>query len=47
MRYTPHTTSEVESMLATVGASSLEALVAHIPAALRERATLALPVGSG
>jgi glycine dehydrogenase subunit 1 len=45
MRYTPHTPAEVEAMLHTVGASNLEGLVAHVPAALRETAALALPAG--
>ena len=45
MRYTPHTPTEVEAMLHTVGAPNLEGLVAHVPAALRETAALALPAG--
>ena len=45
MRYTPHTPAEVEAMLHTVGAPNLEGLVAHVPAALRETAALALPAG--
>ena len=45
MRYTPHTSAEIEAMLQTVGAPNLESLVAHVPAALRETAALALPAG--
>lgn len=46
MRYTPHTPAEIETMLRAIGAQSVEALVAHVPAPLRERASLAtLPPG--
>jgi glycine dehydrogenase subunit 1 len=43
--YTPHTPDDVQAMLAAVGATSLDALVAHVPAALRERARIALAPG--
>ncbi len=46
MRYTPHTPDEVEAMLHAIGAPSVAALVAHVPAALRETAGLPnLPAG--
>jgi glycine dehydrogenase subunit 1 len=45
MRYTPHTAAEIEVMLQAIGASSLEALVAHVPAALRKTAAPELPAG--
>jgi glycine dehydrogenase subunit 1 len=46
MRYTPHTPAEVEAMLQAIGAPSVEALVAHVPEALRATASLAtLPAG--
>jgi glycine dehydrogenase subunit 1 len=43
--YTPHTPDDVQAMLAVVGATSLDALIAHVPAALRERARIALAPG--
>jgi glycine dehydrogenase subunit 1 len=43
--YTPHTTDDVAAMLDVIGAPSLDALVAHVPAALRERAHVDLPPG--
>ncbi len=43
--YTPHTDGDVAEMLATIGAESLDALVAHVPASLRARATIDLPAG--
>lgn len=45
MRYTPHTPAEVEAMLQAIGASSVAEVVAHVPAALRDTAGLALPPG--
>jgi glycine dehydrogenase subunit 1 len=45
MRFTPHTDADVQAMLAAIGASSIDDLFAHIPAPLRERATLRLPAG--
>jgi len=47
MRFTPHTAAEIESMLAAIGCPSVEALVAHVPAELREKAALRLPDGVG
>src|SRR5438128_839764 len=46
MRYTPHTPAEVDAMLQAIGAPSVDALVAHVPAGLRATAGLAtLPAG--
>ncbi|HEY2389307.1 MAG TPA: aminomethyl-transferring glycine dehydrogenase subunit GcvPA [Candidatus Binatia bacterium] len=45
MRFTPHTEADVQAMLGAIGASSIDELFAHIPAALRERAALRLPAG--
>ena len=45
MRYTPHTPSDKEQMLRAIGLSRIEELVEHIPAALREKAKIALPEG--
>jgi glycine dehydrogenase subunit 1 len=43
--YTPHTPDDVAAMLEAIGAPSLEALIAHVPAALRERARIDLAPG--
>jgi len=43
--YTPHTPQDVEAMLDAIGVDSLDALVAHVPAALRERAGIELAPG--
>jgi len=43
--YTPHTPQDVEAMLDDIGVDSLDALVAHVPAALRERAGIELAPG--
>ncbi|MCC6848480.1 MAG: aminomethyl-transferring glycine dehydrogenase subunit GcvPA [Deltaproteobacteria bacterium] len=46
MRYTPHTSAEIAAMLRAIGAESVDALLAHVPEALRARASLAaLPGG--
>jgi glycine dehydrogenase subunit 1 len=45
MRYTPHTPAEVAAMLDAIGVASVEALVEHVPAALRATAALDLPAG--
>jgi len=45
MRFTPHSDDDVRAMLAMIGAGSLDDLVAHVPAALRQRATLRLAPG--
>jgi glycine dehydrogenase subunit 1 len=42
MRYLPHTPQEIASMLAAVGAGTLEELFAHIPAECRRNAPLNL-----
>jgi glycine cleavage system P protein (glycine dehydrogenase) subunit 1 len=47
VRFTPHTAAEVREMLAAIGVPDVAALVAHVPADLRARATLALPPGVG
>ena len=43
--YLPHTPDDVAAMLDAVGVSSVDALFAHVPARLRERARLDLPAG--
>src|SRR5262249_15571563 len=43
--YTPHTADDVAAMLEAVGAPSLDALVAHVPAGLRDHAHVDLPPG--
>ncbi len=43
MRFLPHTEDDVAAMLRVVGAASLEALLAQVPADLRARASLRLP----
>jgi glycine dehydrogenase subunit 1 len=46
VRYTPHTAAEIDVMLRAVGAASVDALLAHVPEGLRQRASLAsLPRG--
>ena len=45
MRYIPHTASDVDRMLRTIGVESVEALYRHIPQSLRDRARIALPAG--
>jgi glycine cleavage system P protein (glycine dehydrogenase) subunit 1 len=45
MRFIPHTQGEIAAMLETIGADSLEALIAHVPAHLRERAKINLAPG--
>jgi glycine dehydrogenase subunit 1 len=47
MRFMPHTEADVAAMLDTIGASSIDNLVAHIPAALRDRAAIAVEPGRG
>jgi glycine dehydrogenase subunit 1 len=47
MRYIPHTEADVASMLAAIGIGSVDELVAHVPAELRETAALAVPNGLG
>src|SRR5262245_39037112 len=43
--YTPHTPDDVAAMLDVIGAPSLDALIAHVPASLRERARIDLAPG--
>jgi glycine dehydrogenase subunit 1 len=45
VRFTPHTDGEIAAMLATIGAPSVDALFASVPAELRAGAALALPSG--
>ena len=45
MRYTPHTASDKEQMLRTIGLSRIEQLFDHIPQSLRERAGISLASG--
>jgi glycine dehydrogenase subunit 1 len=45
VQFAPHTSDDLEAMLAAVGVSSLDALFEHIPAALRPDRTLDLPDG--
>lgn len=45
MRYIPHTDHDIVSMLATLGVRSVDELFAHLPEALRARATLDLSPG--
>ena len=47
MQFTPHTREEIQDMLAALGASSVEALFAQVPVALRDKAKLQLPPGLG
>jgi glycine dehydrogenase subunit 1 len=47
MRFIPHTEADVAAMLKTVGAATLDDLIAHIPAGLRGRAGIALERGRG
>ena len=42
MRYLPHTQSEIESMLAAIGAPSLDALFDDVPPAYRLNRRLAI-----
>jgi glycine cleavage system P protein (glycine dehydrogenase) subunit 1 len=45
MSYTPHTPSDKEQMLRTIGLKSIEELFQHVPQSLRDRATIRLPTG--
>jgi glycine dehydrogenase subunit 1 len=45
MRFLPQTDAEITAMLKTVGTGSLEDLIAHVPAALRQTAGLKLEPG--
>src|SRR5262245_20430873 len=43
--YTPHTAADVAAMLETIGVSSLDDLLAHVPASLRAAAGIELAPG--
>src|SRR5258708_36325133 len=45
MRFMPHTEADIASMLDTIGAKSLEDLLAHLPANLRATAKIDLAPG--
>jgi glycine dehydrogenase subunit 1 len=45
MRFMPHTDGDIAAMLKTVGAASVDDLIAHVPAHLRATAALALEPG--
>jgi glycine cleavage system P protein (glycine dehydrogenase) subunit 1 len=45
MRYFAHTDDDVRAMLETIGASSLDQLIEHVPAAMRQRAAINLAPG--
>ena len=47
MRFLPQTDTEIAAMLKTVGAASLEDLIAHVPAELRKTAAIKLDPGMG
>ncbi|HVN28035.1 MAG TPA: aminomethyl-transferring glycine dehydrogenase subunit GcvPA [Candidatus Binataceae bacterium] len=47
MRFMPHTEADLRAMLDTVGAASIDDLIAHVPAELRESAKMALAPGLG
>ncbi len=45
MRFIPHTEREISAMLETIGAPSVEHLIAHVPLHLRQRAAIDLAPG--
>lgn len=47
MRFIPHTEADTAAMLETLGVSSSDDLVAHVPSSLRARASINLPQGMG
>ncbi|MBV8773567.1 MAG: aminomethyl-transferring glycine dehydrogenase subunit GcvPA [Deltaproteobacteria bacterium] len=47
MRFIPHTEADTAAMLETLGVSSIEDLVAHVPTSLRAKASINLPQGMG
>ncbi|MBV8054750.1 MAG: aminomethyl-transferring glycine dehydrogenase subunit GcvPA [Deltaproteobacteria bacterium] len=47
MRFIPHTKADIAAMLEVLGVSSIEELIAHVPAGLRANATINLPRGLG
>ncbi len=47
MRFIPHTEADVAAMLEVLGVSSIDELIAHVPADLRASAAINLPHGLG
>ncbi len=47
MRFLPHTEADIAAMLEVVGAASLDDLIAHVPAELRDRAAIGIAPGLG
>ena len=47
MRFMPHTEADVAAMLEVLGVSSIDKLIAHVPAGLRASAEINLPRGLG
>lgn len=47
MRFMPQTEADIAAMLKTIGAPSLDALIAHVPESLRSRAAINLAPGRG
>ena len=47
MRFMPQTEADIAAMLKTIGAPSLDALIAHVPESLRRRAVINLAPGRG
>jgi glycine dehydrogenase subunit 1 len=47
MRFIPHNEADVAAMLEVLGVSSIDELIAHVPARLRASATINLPQGLG
>jgi glycine cleavage system P protein (glycine dehydrogenase) subunit 1 len=45
MRFIPHTEADIAAMLAEIGISRIEELIAHVPVGLRESAEIALAPG--
>jgi glycine dehydrogenase subunit 1 len=45
MRFIPHTEADVAAMLETIGVAHIDDLIAHVPANLRESATIKLEAG--
>jgi len=45
MRFIPHTEADIATMLAAIGVSRVDELIAHVPAGLRESAEIALAPG--
>jgi glycine dehydrogenase subunit 1 len=45
MRFLPHTQTDIDTMLAALGVSRIEELIAQVPAGLRESAEIKLPLG--